>query len=295
MDKFAQFEYLKSASVIAVDSDIISTHNNLVISSEADNTVFRISSLDIIQARDDPGNLMYAHLLSKSIGTVGGVLPPIDDEAIEFEGNIISRYPKMDHPDWRSVSAVNLSKAVLRLNNFPYATIDATVRRMDVASYAQSRLDSVDHLRVGSLADASQDMLDFYVENHNFSAASAQSEGLVHGDLHAGNVVQDSKSGDLLFIDLDSIAIGPKEYDLASWCVRSMRGDQAPATEATKIAIDKGELDYDTVRSMIGWKALSSITHELVYNFNNPEQQIAEIATIASSLGAPGAWGKYEQ
>ena len=294
MDKLAQFEYLRSAGVIAVDSDIISTHNNLVVSSEADNTVSRISSLDIMKSRDDPGNLMYAHLLSKSIGTVGCTLPPIDDEAIEFEGNIISRYPKMDHPDWRSVSAANLSKAVLRLNNFPYATIDATVRRMDVASYAQSRLNSVDHLRAKGLTNVTQGMLDFYVDNHGFSAASAQNEGLVHGDLHAGNVVQDSKSGDLLFIDLDSIAIGPKEYDLASWCVRSMRGDQAPVIEATKIAINKGELDHDTVRSMIGWKALSSMTHELVYNFNNPEEQIAEIAAIASSLGAPGAWGKYE-
>lgn len=294
MDKLAQFEYLKSAGIIAVDSGIISTHNNLVVSSEADNTVCRISSLDTIRTRDDPGNLLYAHLLSKFIGTVGGILPPIDDEAIEFEGNIISRYPKMNHPDWRNVSAANLSKAVLRLNNFPYATIDATVRRMDVASYAQLRLDSVDHLQAGSLADTSQDILDFYVENHNFSAASAQNEGLVHGDLHAGNVVQGSKSGDLLFIDLDSIAIGPKEYDLASWCVRSMRGDQAPAIEATKIAINKGELDHGTVRSMIGWKALSSITHELVYNFNNPEEQIMEIAAIASNLGAPGVWGKYE-
>lgn len=294
MDKLKQFEYLKSTGAIAADSDIISTHNNLVVSSEADNTVSRISSLDTIKSRDDPGNLIYAHLLSKSIGTVGSILPPIDDEAIEFKGNIISRYPKVNHPDWRNVSAANLSEAVLKLNNFPYAVIDTEIRMMDVASYAQLRLDSINHLRVGSLADISQDMLDFYVENHDFITALTQNEGLVHGDLHAGNVVQDSKNCDLLFIDLDSIAIGPKEYDLASWCVRSMRGDQAPAIEATKIATNKGELDHDIVRSMIGWKALSSITHELVYNFNNPEEQIAEIAAIASSLGAPGAWRKYE-
>lgn len=295
MDKLKQFEYLKSAGVIAADSDIISTHNNLVVSSEAYNTVSRISSLDIIKSRDDPGNLIYAHLLSKSIGTVGGILSPIDDEAVEFEGNIISRYPKMNHPDWRSVSAADLSEAVLRLNNFPYDTIDTTIRKMDIASYAQLRLDSIDHLRASSLTDVSQDMLDFYVENHDFSAALTQNEGLVHGDLHAGNVVQDSESGNLLFIDLDSIAIGPKEYDLASWCVRSMRGDEAPAIEATEIAVSKGEINYNTVRSMIGWKALSSITHELVYNFNNPEEQIVTIAAIANRLGAPGAWSQYEQ
>ncbi len=295
MDKLKQFEYLKSAGIIATDSDIISTHNNLVVSSEAENTVSRISSLDIIKTRDDPGNLIYAHLLSKSMGTIGGILPPIDDEVIEFEGNIVSRYPKMNHPDWRNVSAADLSEAVLRLNNFPYTTIDTIIRRMDVASYTQLRLDSINHLRVGGLADVSQDMLDFYIENHNFSTASAQNEGLVHGDLHTGNVVQDGESGNLLFIDLDSIAIGPKEYDLASWCVRSMRGDKAPAIEATEVAVGRGEIGYDAVRSMIGWKALSSITHELVYNFNNPEEQIIEIASIASKLGAPGAWGQYEQ
>jgi len=294
MGKLAQFEYLKSAGVIAADSDIISTHNNLVVSSETDNTVSRISSLDTIKTRDDPGNLIYAHLLSKSISIAGGVLAPIDDEVIEFEGNIISRYPKMNHPDWRSVSAADLSEAVLGLNNFPYTTIDTTIRRMDIASYAQLRLNSIGHSRTRGLVDISQDMLDFYIAEYNFHKAASQSEGLVHGDLHAGNIVQDGESGNLLFIDLDSIAIGPKEYDLASWCIRSMRGDQAPAIEATKTAVNKGEFDYNTVRSMIGWKALSSITHELVYNFNNPEEQIIEIATIASELGAPGAWGKYE-
>lgn len=72
-------------------------------------------------------------------------------------------------------------------------------------------------------------------------------------------------------------------------------GDQAPAIEATEIAINKGELDHDMVRSMIGWKALSSITHELVYNPNNPRKQIIEIAAIASRLGAPGAWNRYDQ
>lgn len=295
MNKLERFEHLKSAGVIAEDSSILSTHNNLVVSSETDSTVSRISSWDIIRTRNDPGNLVYAHRLSRAVGTDGNILPPVDYSPIEFEGSIISRYPKMQLPDWRSVSAVDLSEAVLKLNNFPYTTSDITVREMDIASYAQLRLDSVDQLQTCSLAGTSQDLLDFYIEEYNLRTATAQNKGLVHGDLHTGNIVQDSGNGDLLFIDLDSIAIGPKEYDLASWCVRSMRGDQAPAIEATEIAINKGELDHDMVRSMIGWKALSSITHELVYNPNNPRKQIIEIAAIASRLGAPGAWNRYDQ
>ncbi len=295
MNKLERFKYLKSAGVIAEDSSILSTHNNLVISSQADNTVSRISSWDIIKTRNDPGNLVYAHRLSKIIGTSGSVLPPADDNPIEFEGNIISCYPKMQLPDWRYVSAVDLSEAVSRLNNFPYTTSDVTVRKIDIASYAQLRLDSIDHLRSDNLTDISQDLLDFYAEACNFHTAAEQNKGLVHGDLHAGNVVQDSRNSKLLFIDLDSIAIGPKEYDLASWCVRSMRGDRAPAIEATEVAIDRGELDRDAVRSMIGWKALSSITHELVYNPSNPREQIIEIAAIASKLGAPGAWSRYDR
>lgn len=295
MNSIKQFQFLKFESVIPRDSKIISTHNNLVVSSDSENTVSRISTMDKMNSRKDPGNILYSHYISRNIGVDGNVLAPIDSEPIEFEGNIISRYPKMPTPNWDYISGGKLAEAVYALNNFSYSPISCPmpIRQLDIAQYAQCRLDSVSELKTSTSTRFIQCLLDYYCTNYSLHSATLKSRGLVHGDLHAGNVVLDDAGDELLFIDLDSIAIGPKEYDLASWCVRSMRGDRAPAKAATDIAIEEGITDKNLIRSMVGWKVISSMTHELVYNLANSSEQIAELASIAEQLDAPGFWSKY--
>ncbi len=284
--------FLKSEGVIPLDSRVISTHNNLVIGSDSEEIVARISTVQTIKTRKDPGDLVYSHQMSNAINHTGAVLPPIDEEPVEFDGYIISRYPKMSVPDWNRVSSDELAETVHRLNTFPYQTISpalgSRIRRMDVTSYVQDRLDSLnDSINKESIAYV-QKMLDIYHANHCFVTAAKQSNGLVHGDMHSGNVVLGNDG--LLFIDLDSVAIGPREYDLASWCVRSMKGDVAPALEATTSSIERGLVNKDLIRSMVGWKVLSSMSHELAYGTTSPKEKIKELRIIAEELDAPEDW-----
>lgn len=285
---------LKLEGVIPSDSRIISTYNNLVVASDSENIVARISTIDRIKTRKDPGNLFYSHKMANAVGLDGAVLAPIDVEPIEFGENVISRYPKILIPDWSEISADKLAEAVHKLNTFPYQSTSLYhhnhIRSMDVTSYVQNRLSSLDDSNEDAPACV-QKILDEYRTDHCFSTATVQSDGLVHGDMHSGNVVL-AKS-ELLFIDLDSIAIGPREYDLASWCVRSMRGDAALAIEATTLSIAEGWVNKDLIRTMIGWKVLSSMSHELVYDFENSESKIIELARIAEELEAPGDWSMH--
>lgn len=287
--------FLKSEGVLPSDSRIISTHNNLVVVSDSEDIVARVSTIDRIKSRKDPGDLFYSHRMSDSIGREGAVVSPIDREPITFGENIISRYPKMPIPDWSKVTSSELVEAVHRLNRFSYQTVVSgsnAIRRMDVANYVQNRLGSLENSTNTDSVVYVKQMLTEYCANHSFTAATEQSSGLVHGDMHSGNVVSD-KSG-LLFIDLDSIAIGPREYDLASWCVRSMRGDIAPAVEAATISVEEGLVNKGLIRSMVGWKVLSSMSHELAYNSTNSESEIMKLARIAEELDAPGKWSYYD-
>lgn len=295
MNNSERLVFLKSEGVIPSDSRIISTHNNLVVASDSEDIVARISTIDKIKTRKDPGNLFYSHRISNAVGLDGAVLAPIDEMPIEFGENIISRYPKMPIPDWSEISGHELAEAIHKINSFPYRSTSLYshnhIRTMDVASYVQDRINSLDDSTNEGSTIFVQKILNEYRINHCFRTATAQSSGLVHGDMHCGNVVlAESKP---LFIDLDSIAIGPKEYDLASWCVRNKRGDEAPATEATTISIAEGLVNKDLIRTMIGWKVLSSMSHELVHDFKNSESKITELARIAEEFEAPGYWSEH--
>lgn len=283
--------FLKAEGILPADSRVISTHNNLVVVSDSEDTVARISTIDKIKSRKDPGDLFYSHRMSNDIGHGGAVLPPIDKEPIMFGENIISRYPKMQIPDWSNITGDELVQIVHKLNDFSYrsgVSGDTTIREMDVARYVQDRLSSLDDSTNRYSVAYVKKILAKYCANYSFTTAIEQSDGLVHGDMHSGNVVSDK--GELLFIDLDSIAIGPREYDLASWCVRSMRGDIAPAIEAATISVEEGLSNKDLVRSMVGWKVLSSMSHELVYNPMDSESEVGKLARIAEELDAPGDW-----
>lgn len=294
MQAVERLTFLKSEGILPADSKVISTHNNLVVVSDSEDTVARISTIHQIKSRRDPGDLIYSHRMSNDIGHEGAVLSPIDKEPITFGENIISRYPRMQIPDWSNITGDELVRIVHKLNGFPYRTgvsNSIAIRKLDVASYVQDRLNSLDDsTNIRSVAYVKK-MLAEYCANYSFTTATGRSDGLVHGDMHSGNVVSDE--GELLFIDLDSIAVGPREYDLASWCVRSMRGDTAPAVEATAISIDEGLSSEDRIRSMVGWKVLSSMSHELVYNPVNSESEVGKLARIAEELDAPGDWSSH--
>lgn len=108
---------------------------------------------------------------------------------------------------------------------------------------------------------------------------------LVHGDFKADNVVADSH-GSLKAIDLDAVSVGPGLYDLASWRLRSEMGDEAPVEEVANVGRQTEAWREDSFRSLIGWKAISSMSFTLRYESPEiNEEKIAHIAQSATNLG----------
>lgn len=103
---------------------------------------------------------------------------------------------------------------------------------------------------------------------------------LIHGDYKVDNVVTDH-AGNLHAIDLDAAAIGPRLYDLAAWRLRSELGDNTPVEEVVDIGRSVADWDEDVYRSLIGWKAISSMSFTLRYE--TPDMYADKVPRIAHS------------
>lgn len=143
-----------------------------------------------------------------------------------------------------------------------------------------------------TLVDFVQARLAEYDQTFPFHQLVADDTALVHGDLHAGNIVVDS-NGSPFLIDFDSAALGPSQYDMASWVVRAMRGDRAPVESMRLTAIRQGRYKKESFEALTGWKILSSMSHILRYsNDSTYEQEFRELQDIAVASFVPGVWNR---
>jgi aminoglycoside phosphotransferase (APT) family kinase protein len=58
--------------------------------------------------------------------------------------------------------------------------------------------------------------------------------GLIHGDLHAGQLVQDHRTGAWWLLDLDDVSLGPPEADIGNFCAHVA---STPAITGTDICM----------------------------------------------------------
>lgn len=286
-------ESLVNAGILPADAEVLSTHNNLVVASKGHGTVFRISRITSIQQRIDPGDLRYAHKVAWILGEFAPVLRPIHELPFQYGDIIVSVFPLRRLVDWSDKLTREIVEAVVTLGQaFEPMRERVNLRRMDVSDYASNRLQyAPENGADPTLVRWATRLLQHYQTRYSFAEMLEADPALVHGDLHAGNAVEGEKSS-ILFIDLDSIAMGPRLYDLASWHVRRAQGDEAPIDNIANQAERIVHWNEDVFRALIGWKLLSSVSHVLRYG-QSPAmlQQLLILDACGVSLNAPGPWG----
>lgn len=290
MSEIVRIDKLISDNVLPPDSKVLSEHNNTVVMSEHVQIVARIALQKAMHERDDPGDLVYSHRLSWNLGSAAGVVSPIEREPIVHHGTVISIYPLMLPVDWNRISAEQMSQTIGMFNT---AAVDKpSLRVMDIEDYAERRINYAESSEVGQYpyVEIVRHAFDMYRKSYPFQQLIDDSPSLVHGDLHTGNIVTDENYKPLL-IDLDSAAIGPAHYDIASWHVRNARGDNAPTDAMTDILRRDIGWDEESFRALMGWKVVSSLTHTVRYEMSDKQRDtIRHLFRIARQLGAAGDW-----
>ena len=261
-------ETLVASGDIPVDSKVVSTNNKIVTISRSERIVARIGSMAGFNVLDSPQDVRYAHKAARLAGDLAPVVKPLHEEPIIRGDYVISSYPMLR-------TGINLdasrAKEIYAMTRdlgaaLPVVQAGMELRRLDIVSYVQERLD---HMRGN--ADYNQRFVGYMDEavarmhtQYPFDALVQQDPALIHGDMKADNVVVDDNDV-LQIIDLDSVAIGPRQYDLASWRLRSELGDNAPLMEAVDAGRQTREWDEESYRALIGWKAISSMSFTLRY------------------------------
>ena len=283
---------LISMGLVNADTEVLSSHNNLIMKSPSERVVYRIAEIASMLSREDPGNLHYSHEAAWVSADVAPVVRPINRRPVEDEGFIVSSYPERQQIDWTNHDPKNALDTILELNNsLGYVSSAMELRTIDIPSYSLSRLDFA-AASEGTKDSRSLDIVKRIFEKHSaeypFYELLDADMGLVHGDLHATNLVRNDAGGAEL-IDMDSLSIGPKTYDIASWRVRHELGDIAPVDIMLEMRRLDGDWNEDLFRSLMGWKIISSMTHVLRYEQNHlkiPDRvrQLGEVGLKLKSL-----------
>lgn len=193
---------------ILSDLSLVQVSANLVAKSESSGVVLRVR--DAGQRIRVYNNLLQLTRLHKE-----GVrlIPPLATSVAEDGGYIVTAWPAGD-PE--AATYEGLGSALSTLHNVG-----------PVAGLATTEVSSRFHRRLRDLAD---DMPNSVVRELHRRAHSAQSllqdlleepHTLLHGDPHAGNSV--AFNGATHLIDLDSLQVGPREFDLLMSYVSSRR------------------------------------------------------------------------
>ena len=248
------------------DSLVLSCSNNFIIESPSLKIISRVNEVAAMKEREDPGDLIYAHRCAWELSRSAPIVRPINHHPNIYKGIVISSYPTRCNVNWSKLDiAYKLSLAIYKLNNT--RPIDG-MRTLNVEQYASNRLIycQKSNRYKSNIVDAVLEDLYTHNTRYPFIDLVRIEPGVVHGDLHATNVVLHGTSPE--FIDMDSVAIGPKLYDIASWTVRYALGDKAPLFEILQHFKDIGRWDQEIFSSLMGWKILSSMTHILRYEKN---------------------------
>lgn len=280
---------LVEKQLLPPDYEVISTHNNLVILSRGEQMVARIGTLSHIAQREDPGDIRYSHTIAWETSKRAPVVRPMTQKPLVFEGAVISKYPLMRAAAWRQRRPNEIFKMIDDFNECLDIVSEAVdLRQLDVAKYAQSRLDYVeeeDYRKNETSFEYVQKILREHSAQYPFNEMTESDPALVHGDLHAKNVVV-SSDDKLKIIDLDSAAKGPRLYDLSSWRYRQQLGDAAAIDLVVNEARKSNSWNEESYQALIGWKVLSSMTHILRYEAEELiEDQISRINSSAQGIG----------
>lgn len=280
---------LTDSGHIARDARVVSTNNKVVVLSESEQVVSRICDTTELSERDDPHDLRYSHHASWLASDHAPVVRPLGPEPIITGSYLISSYPLLrEAGTLHTADAPELFSLVQFFGN-ALTAVDRgmALRELNVGAYVEERLTSMESQSHPSprLLDYVRTATDQMHTLYPFDELVSADTALIHGDFKTDNLVRDS-NGNIKVIDLDAVAVGPRLYDIASWRLRAALGDKAPVeamADAGRRSITWNEEAY---RSLIGWKAISSMSFTLQYETPSIHtEKTIDIAHQAALLG----------
>jgi len=298
-------DYLIRNGVIPNDSTLIQHRHNLITKSIKSNSVSRISAANEGEYDTTPQNVEYSHHVAWEAGAQNqSILQPILENPIRYNKFVISQYPLGNIPQYDDLSYSDLSSVLKRLSYINTSSIDG-LRALDVYSYASERLLTASTNTSGLRSDLNSviDYVKRFFYTHQdkfFDYINESPRQLIHGDIHSQNIIY--YQGDIRLIDLDTASEGPPLYDIASWHLRYLVGDDTmiDVNQLIEIAAQEPEWDKKMYKAMIGWKAISSMTYLLVNgerfdDFTHRIKQIGEIASNICGINIERVYFDYEE
>lgn len=291
----ADLKLLIADGVVPADSEVLSTHNNLVVASRSMDSVVRIGRISAIMARDDPGDIRYSHQLAWLAAEVAPVVRPTAPKPTYHGDFVLSFFPKLRPVDWSTQDPAAIVTSTAAFNRaLPHVEQVVNLSDLEITDYVLERLKRARSQLAadmnGPQLDLTEAMLGYYRRHYPFAELREADPALVHGDLQTSNVLVDQRNN-VQLIDLDSAKKGPRLYDLASWRVRSELGDPAPTEDAISLAPGMIPWNDETYRALAGWKLLSSMTHIVRYEApQNVLRRIGSLGRCGVRLAAPGPW-----
>ena len=283
-EKIPVLDELVTANVIPNDYQLVSTNNKFVVLSQQEKIVARLSKKTLAENRDDPQDLCYSHGISWFAGIASPVVQPFSPNIQQFEDWTISKYPLLNQNG--GLTKRDIPGLVYLLDSVGEALEDVRnnipLRRLNVAQYVTERVQTLPPSAPSKQSDFLRSSLDFMNQRYPFQEL-CEAPVLIHGDMKKDNIVRDER-GNLMAIDLDAAAIGPRFYDLASWRLRNHMGDEAPIEKIVEHKRKTKAWDEEQYRALIGWKAISSMSFVLRYgnvlNSSDFDRIVASAVTL---------------
>ena len=271
---------LKNNDVIPLDADVVQSKSNLVVCSEKSRLVYRISSTDKIKNSLNPCNIAYSHRLAWDLAEYVPVLAPISPEPTIWKRYILSCFPTVQTVSYVTVKSEQVVRFVEKFNvlqsSFP-VKLQRKLRNLNVENYVAERI----NMSVSKISPAIHKCYEFYISEYPFRQLG--DIGLVHGDMHFGNLVLSHDN--LLAIDLDSIALGPVLYDIASWHVRRYLWDCDKNVLDRAVTMAKRK-DREVFNALCGWKIISSLSYILCFGYSD-RFDLSQLLHCGRSMNLP--------
>ncbi|MEV6415682.1 phosphotransferase [Kribbella sp. NPDC051718] len=254
-------------SILPADRVVLRRHpDRMVLMSPTNQAVYRITLQHQGSSQlSDPSDTGYSHRIAWAMASAGlNVLTPLTPEPLTIEGYAVSTYPLaegLELTGWFRNEPEQLGAELAAWRTYTNPALHA----LDIPAYSRARSVLASNSSSAALRAAGRfclNRLDREEQAHPWDDLMLQT-ATVHGDPHLGNVVRlDNR---LLFIDLDTVKIGPEGFDLAVMQQYVARyGAAFPASQVIDgYQRDGSSVDSSRLDALMAWKSLSSLTQLL--------------------------------
>ncbi|NWN87106.1 MAG: phosphotransferase [Micrococcaceae bacterium] len=215
------------------DIELIRHGTNAVFQDVSAQVVLRVSEPTPMAGIED-----HFALLEHLSDAMASIVEPLDP-GIAFNDDIMVTAWPLGAPTPTDIAGLGTALRTLhdaRVSNTGLTTVnisDRFTRRLDgIADDLGVEIASVLHDKVQAATEI-------------FDQFMAAAHGVIHGDAHAGNQVQ--LHGQPMLVDLDDIALGPREFDLLPTVVAATRMDRNGDRLSTFQKAYGQDIDWDAV------------------------------------------------